>query len=384
MAIIDAEGLFGGERLAALSDKARLYWPWLYTACNGYARMEMNPRTIIRRCFSGFQDPMTEQQLIVILSEYVENYLAFVYETDGQQWLQFDTPAKLLPRHKTKKDESSPNPSAETRKAFDAGYLAWKRRKSLPLLYTRENRELFRGDARGIGIGIGIGVGIGEGNDNGIVSDPITPPPIDPEKATHESQIRDAIERLFAYYCDAFERNPRQYALTPARRDKAEARMGERIRANLGDIAKAEMDLIRAVENLSMSEYHRTNGYIDWIEQIFRSQEEFEKRLNWIQPRGGQNGSTQQGTAQRSSPAVERQRESQRNIADAVRRRRSDGAWPNDVAVAGDEAKPDATARDAGSLPTGMGGVGGGVRHGAPAGRPVASAAPVIILPAAH
>jgi len=383
MAIIDAEGLFGGERLAALSDKARLYWPWLYTACNGYARMEMNPRTIIRRCFSGFQDPMTEQQLIVILSEYVENYLAFVYEIDGQQWLQFDTPAKLLPRHKTKKDESSPNPSAETRKAFDSGYLAWKRRKSLPLLYTRENRELFRGDARGIGIGIGVGIGIGEGNDNGIVSDPIPPPPIDPEKATHESQIRDAIERLFAYYCDAFGRNQRQYALTPARRDKAEARMRERIRANLGDIAKAEMDLIRAVENLSMSEYHRTNGYIDWIEQIFRSQEEFEKRLNWIQPRGGGNGAGGK-SGNGVDAAVRRGQESRSNIADAVRRRYGVEVGNDDGPGAGDEAKPDATARDAGSLPTGMGGVGGGVRHGAPAGRPVASAAPVIILPAAH
>jgi hypothetical protein len=218
-----------------------------------------------------------------------------------------------------------------------------------------------------------------------ILVDSFPPPvPIDPEAPTHESRIRQIVETLFEYYCHAFERNPRQYSLTPARREKAEARMRERIRANLGDIAKAEMDLIRAVENLSMSEYHRTNGYIDWIEQIFRSQEEFEKRLNWTAPRGGQNGSTQQGTAQRSSPAVERQRESQRNIADAVQRRRSDGAWPNDVAVTGDEAKPDATARDAGSVSAGMGGAGGGVRHAAIPGRPVASAPPVIILPAAH
>jgi hypothetical protein len=176
MAIIDPEGLFGGDRLAALSDKARLFWPWLYSATNGYARFELNPRAIIRRCFSAFSEPMTEEQLLIILTEYAENFLLFVYECDGQQWIQFDTPSKLLPRHKTKKDEASPNPTPAARKVFDDGYLSWKRAKSSHLHHARENLELFRGDARGIGIGVGIGIGIGEGNDNGIVSDPIPPP----------------------------------------------------------------------------------------------------------------------------------------------------------------------------------------------------------------
>jgi hypothetical protein len=159
MAIIDPEGLFGGDRLAALSDKARLYWPWLYSACNGYARMELNPKAIIRRCFAAFAEPMTEQQLIIILSEYAENYLLFVYECAGQRWVQFDTPAKLLPRHKTKKDEMSPNPTPATRAAFDAGYLEWKRRNCQSLHRSRENCELFPAGARGIGIGEGVGVG---------------------------------------------------------------------------------------------------------------------------------------------------------------------------------------------------------------------------------
>lgn len=159
MAIIDPEGLFGGERLAALSDKARLYWPWVYSASNGYARIELNLRAIIRRCFSAFNDPPSEQQLLIIISEYAENYLVFTFENNGQQWIQFDTPDKFLPRHKTKKDAASPGPTEQEREAFKNGYLGWRQAKSLSLHRSHKTRELFPENVRGVGIGEGIGIG---------------------------------------------------------------------------------------------------------------------------------------------------------------------------------------------------------------------------------
>lgn len=105
-----------------------------------------------------------------------------------------------------------------------------------------------------------------------------------PEKA--------AIERLFDFYCTTLGRNPNRYTLTPARRDKAVARLRERCKANGGDLAAAERDLGQAIENLAAADWNRENGYIDWTAQIFRSAEEFERRLNWTKPIGESSGNS--------------------------------------------------------------------------------------------
>src|SRR5712664_2000618 len=100
MPVIDPDGLFEGQRISALSDTAKLYWPWLYAAANGYGRLELDPPAIIKRCFGSFDRKMTQDQLIIILTEYRDNFLILVYEHEGQTWIQFDTSAKYLRRHK--------------------------------------------------------------------------------------------------------------------------------------------------------------------------------------------------------------------------------------------------------------------------------------------
>lgn len=123
---------------------------------------------------------------------------------------------------------------------------------------------------------------------------------------------REAVERVFGFYCMKLNRNPNQYSLTPDRRTKAESRMRERIRANLGDIQKAEADLAQAVDNLAASGFHREKGYIDWIDQIFKSCEEFEKRLNWT-PQTGENGNGQRSKGDATIAAVQQSIEARRN-----------------------------------------------------------------------
>lgn len=116
--------------------------------------------------------------------------------------------------------------------------------------------------------------------------------------------VRDAVERLFGFYCITFGRNENQYALTPQRREKAEMRMRERLRVHLGDVVKAETDCATAIENLSGSDWHRTGGYIDWVANIFKSQEEFEKRMNWKSTNGGNgngNGNSNRGQQRTNS-----------------------------------------------------------------------------------
>ena len=41
MAIIDREGLFGGDRLRRCSNAAQLHWPRLFLAADGFARLEI-------------------------------------------------------------------------------------------------------------------------------------------------------------------------------------------------------------------------------------------------------------------------------------------------------------------------------------------------------
>lgn len=166
MPVIDPQGLFDGDRLAACSDKAKVYWPFLYCASNGYARLEINTTQIRKKCFSGFLSPPQDLDIIEVLKEYANNFLVLVYEHEGKQWLQFDTSAKYLPKHKSKKDNESPAPNADELKEFTEGYINWKSAKSLNLQLFQKISENFgkiRKNVRGTGIGIGVGIGEGIG-----------------------------------------------------------------------------------------------------------------------------------------------------------------------------------------------------------------------------
>ena len=100
------------------------------------------------------------------------------------------------------------------------------------------------------------------------------------------------IQKMFLFYCESLFRDPKRYQLTAKRKLKARQRYRERLKLHSGDRDAVEKDFASAIENLAENSYCRDNGYIDWIEQIFRSEEEFDKRLNWIKPNGngGSNG----------------------------------------------------------------------------------------------
>ena len=112
--------------------------------------------------------------------------------------------------------------------------------------------------------------------------------------AVESTKVRDLeiVEGAFRYYCGKFDRDPKQYSLTPKRRDKAILRLQERAK-HVG-IDNARREFKTAIDNLAGSDYHRTSGYIDWIDQIFKSAEEFEKRVNWKPSQQRGNKSEQQ------------------------------------------------------------------------------------------
>src|SRR5947207_15019864 len=110
MAIIDPEGLFGGDRLRLCSNAAQLHWPRLFLASDGFARLEINYAKIIGRAYPTFSPIPSEADLQACLQEYAKNFLIFPYQVDGQPWGQWDTRKELLPRYKTAADRRSPLP----------------------------------------------------------------------------------------------------------------------------------------------------------------------------------------------------------------------------------------------------------------------------------
>ena len=147
--MIDANGLFNGDRLRRCSEAAQLHWPRLFLASNGFARIEINYARIIGRAYPTFNPAPSDTELRAWLQEYVKNYLLFPYEANGQLWGQWDTRPELLPRYKTADDKRSPAPPAE---AFSQWRMAYRSEsEGFPKLFGKISESFLRG----VGVGVG-------------------------------------------------------------------------------------------------------------------------------------------------------------------------------------------------------------------------------------
>jgi hypothetical protein len=153
MAMIDPEGLFGGDRLRRCSNAAQLHWPRLFLASNGFARIELNYSKLTGRAYANFNPVPSPEELGGYIREYLENSLLFPYEADGQTWGQWDTRPELLPKYKTALDRRSPAPP-------EPAFTEWKRRyrhdtKAFPKSFVNVSETFLHG----VGVGVGVGVG---------------------------------------------------------------------------------------------------------------------------------------------------------------------------------------------------------------------------------
>ena len=166
MAIIDPEGLFSGERLAACSDIAQFCWPRFFLAANSCGRIELSYKSLVSRVFGNFLSPPKSDELWAIFREYDENFLAILYQSEsGTWWCQFVTSEKYLPKYKKTRDSMSPAPPIELVEFHNRGYLEWKKSKSFQNQSFQkfpEPSESSGSEGVGIGVGIGVGGGIGE------------------------------------------------------------------------------------------------------------------------------------------------------------------------------------------------------------------------------
>ena len=296
--IIEPEGLFGGERLAACSDLAQLYWPRLYIGSNGYARLELSYPSIISKIFRNFRKVPDQKTLWNVFREYEANYLAVLYEADGTWWCQFATSEKFLPRYKTRRDSESPSPSAETMQAFRKGYMKWKSTKSLsgqPFQKIPEDFGKFPLERRGVGVGVGEGVGVVEeppevaknatsssgGSPDQDGADffelEVAQTTKTRKKARPERVL--AVEDVWKFYQETF--NKQGMTLTDKRKQKGLARLGEALRmpeAN-GNLAVAVNLMKAAIEEVAQDPWEGRLTFNDWEKYVFGSAERFE---NWV------------------------------------------------------------------------------------------------------
>lgn len=207
MAIIDPKGLFLGERLSQCSDIAQLHWPRLYAAANGYARLELNYKKIVASAYSSFQNPPSQTQLFGWIREYRDEYLLFVYQSNGALWGQWQTNERYLPGYKTADDKRSPSPPADQQQTYRKTYEALKKQRVLKnqqfadlLEVAPSCSELSKVIAIGVGVGEGVGVGVGEktepsGSCEAGASEPV--PKVRPEEfANAWNQLRGSLPRV--------------------------------------------------------------------------------------------------------------------------------------------------------------------------------------------
>lgn len=119
--------------------------------------------------------------------------------------------------------------------------------------------------------------------------------PNDPlEKLSKKERISRGVTSLFAVYVKLCDRDPGKYTLTPARMEKGAARFEECLtkvgrgggKIHVQDWHSAGRMFLLAIEALADSDWHngrdtKTEGkrYNDWIDNLCKSPEQFEKWL---------------------------------------------------------------------------------------------------------
>jgi hypothetical protein len=95
------------------------------------------------------------------------------------------------------------------------------------------------------------------------------------------------VSAVFVYYLERAERNPKTYALTPARMRVGKARLKECLKKAGGDLDRATELMKMAVDALAASDWHmgrdpKTGGkrYCDWKQHLFKNYEKMEEWWN--------------------------------------------------------------------------------------------------------
>jgi hypothetical protein len=227
VAIINEHGLFQGKRLRRCSTKARLLWPYLYVASNGFARSELDYDFIADQFASFRADAPTPEELAQYFAEFQANHLIFTYQYNGQSWGQWDTPRSHTKEYKTAIDKASPTPP-------EAPYIAWLKEQhgadwsqfhwskdaiaDPPETFAQNSAEILLNVDRnsGLGVGVGVGVGVGSGKNPSSEVSPSDAELIANAPKENSKEASPSANRLASLLAAEIHRNKADYRITPA------------------------------------------------------------------------------------------------------------------------------------------------------------------------
>jgi hypothetical protein len=111
----------------------------------------------------------------------------------------------------------------------------------------------------------------------------------------HQNHLR-AVTRVWDYYIQKLQKQPKLLSFTSARKNKGMARLRDALEKTAGDLVRAEELMKLAIDNLAASSWHTGDNpshkrYDSWERNLFSSTEQFERWLD-APPAGGRSNST--------------------------------------------------------------------------------------------
>lgn len=240
MAYIDPDGMFYGDRMALISDEARLCWPYFWVASNTVGRLELNYQKVIGRAFHHFKKPPSEDQFWLWLREYRDAYLLYIYKHNGQVWGQWDVSERYLPNHKTAPDKRTPAPDGKAFSDWKDRYVSSKKAIIDNPSNINDFKRLEKSPVERRGSGSGNGSGeeketLKSSSSVTEISKNLTPPKNDDDKPkTPKPAFASIADELVALILKATGESPDR-KLIESIRQSVESRSGT-LRAFLDDI----------------------------------------------------------------------------------------------------------------------------------------------------
>jgi hypothetical protein len=134
---IDPGGISKGRRIRSCSNLAQLHFVYNLPFVDGFGRLEIDWHRIMATVYCSFNPPPPWEEYMTLVREWEQAYLVFLYEVDGQMWLQFDVKPNWLPRYKTATDKQSPAPPEPEFSNWKKAYRA--QNKALPKSSVKTN-----------------------------------------------------------------------------------------------------------------------------------------------------------------------------------------------------------------------------------------------------
>jgi hypothetical protein len=274
MAIIDPDGLFSGDRLAACSDQAKLFWPWLFLASNGHARLELSYPSIISKVFKNFSKVPESSDLWTVFREYEANFLAVLYIDEERWWCQFITSEKFLPRYRSKRDDASPAPPVAMMEKHAKGYMAWKKANSFGSNDFGKFRKVSVGEERS---GVGVGVGIGSVETRA-------------RETASETEVPNLVKQIVCAHPKSVQRSTRPNEVRQAHEVAVISAMTDEIEQS-GAAAEDVLEMMLARTRLIAEEVPKNHWkYIADVPEFYRNHDYRREPETWSS--GGSNGKT--------------------------------------------------------------------------------------------